>query len=194
MQCGAELAPGHRFCEKCGQPVAAVPAPQATQGPAAHNNGNVYVRKGQRKKWIIAGSLALLLLVMVVLMSGMLAGSGSDPQDMAESGESDLEGLAENWCKLIIAHMRSYLSIYDLDQTEKAILGRGVELFTEEYEALSMREKRLFKDALASLLEQSLKYDTDIKKALKKEGQDLYDEDEREDFIATLIGTFFDRE
>jgi len=37
MKCGAELAPEYRFCEKCGQPVAAAPAPQATQPAPAGN-------------------------------------------------------------------------------------------------------------------------------------------------------------
>jgi hypothetical protein len=66
--CRAELSPQARFCHRCGQPVGASPAPQS-----------------ERKAWILAVSLCLLLVGGIVYKV-----SSASPQpvapDMANSG------------------------------------------------------------------------------------------------------------
>jgi len=81
MKCGAELAPEYKFCMKCGQQVAATPAPQATQGTAAQNNGNVYAQQNAENSEVetpvgaIAGVWILLVLSFVATVPYGIAGA-----------------------------------------------------------------------------------------------------------------------
>jgi hypothetical protein len=72
--CGAELSPGARFCHRCGDPVAGV------------------VRRDQeRRAWIVAGSVAAVLLGII----GWSIARGAQPvaaPDMANPGSAGAEG------------------------------------------------------------------------------------------------------
>lgn len=72
--CGAELSPGARFCHRCGDPVA-----------------GVVRREKERRAWIVAGSVAALLLGII----GWSIARGAKPvapPDMANPGSARGEG------------------------------------------------------------------------------------------------------